>query len=111
MKTATEIGSDNYDFHVAEDGTFTFALGDATGHGAQAGAMVMATKFIFSNYTDNQDIAEFLAMASQSLKQMRLPRLYMALAIGRIKGNRLEIVGVGLLSVMQKIFSKIRFFS
>ncbi len=96
MKTATEIGGDYYDFHVAEDGTFTFALGDATGHGAQAGAMVTATKFLFSNYAANQDIVEFLSNASKSLGQMRLPRLYMALAIGRIKGNKLEIAGTGL---------------
>ena len=96
MKTAAEIGGDYYDFHLAEDGTLTFALGDATGHGAQAGAMVTATKFIFSNYVANQDIAEFLAKASQSLKQMRLPRLYMALAIGKFKDHTLEIAGTGL---------------
>lgn len=96
MKTATEIGGDYYDFHVAEDGTLTFALGDATGHGAQAGAMVTATKFIFSNYAASQDIVQFLARASQSLKQMRLPRLYMALAIGRFRDHTLEIAGIGL---------------
>jgi hypothetical protein len=96
MKTATEIGGDYYDFHVAEDDTITFALGDATGHGAQAGAMVTATKFLFSNYAANQDIIQFLSMASRSLGQMRLPRLYMALAIGRIQGNTLQIAGVGL---------------
>lgn len=96
MKTATEIGGDFYDFYVAEDGTLTFALGDATGHGAQAGAMVTATKFIFSDYAASQDIVQFLAKASQSLKQMRLPRLYMALAIGRFRDHTLELAGTGL---------------
>ncbi|MBN1560820.1 serine/threonine-protein phosphatase, partial [candidate division KSB1 bacterium] len=42
------------------------------------------------------DIVEFLARASHSLKRMGLPRLYMALAIGRFKGNTLEIAGTGL---------------
>ncbi|RQW08166.1 serine/threonine-protein phosphatase, partial [candidate division KSB1 bacterium] len=42
------------------------------------------------------DIVEFLARASHSLKRMGLPRLYMALAIGRVKGNTLEIAGTGL---------------
>lgn len=96
MKTASEIGGDYYDFHLTDDGTLTFAFGDATGHGAQAGAMVTATKFIFSNYAAEQDIVDFLSRASQSLKQMRLPQLYMSLAIGRFTDNKLEIAGSGL---------------
>jgi hypothetical protein len=96
MKTATEIGGDYYDFHQAEDGTLTFVFGDATGHGAQAGAMVTATKFIFTSYAGDQDIVDFLVKASQALKQMKLPRLFMALAIGRFSGHTLEVAGSGL---------------
>ncbi|MCK7523473.1 MAG: hypothetical protein MZV64_40370 [Ignavibacteriales bacterium] len=47
MQTASEIGGDYYDFHLAEDNTLTFAIGDATGHGAKAGAMVTAIKTLF----------------------------------------------------------------
>jgi hypothetical protein len=96
MKTASEIGGDYYDFHTADDQTITFAIGDATGHGAQAGAMVTATKMLFSNYAPYMDIIEFLEKADYSLKQINLPRLYMAFAIGRIKDDMLEIAGVGL---------------
>ena len=40
MKTATEVGGDYYDFHIHKDGNLTVILGDATGHGMQAGMMV-----------------------------------------------------------------------
>ncbi|MDD1750542.1 MAG: hypothetical protein LUO89_11790, partial [Methanothrix sp.] len=47
METATEVGGDYYDFHLADDGTLTVALGDATGHGTKAGTMVSITKGLF----------------------------------------------------------------
>jgi len=44
MKTATEVGGDYYDFHLADNGTLTVAIGDATGHGMKAGTMVAVIK-------------------------------------------------------------------
>ena len=96
MKTATEIGGDYYDFHLAEDGSLTFVFGDATGHGAQAGAMVTVTKWLFANYGADHGVVEFLEIAARSLNHMHLPRLFMSLAAGRIKDNVLEIAGAGL---------------
>jgi len=96
MKTASEVGGDFYDLLISEDGTITFAVGDATGHGAKAGAMVTAMKFLFSNYAKDMDIVDFLKKADHSLRQMRLPRLFMSFTIGRIKGDTLEVAGVGM---------------
>ena len=97
MKTASEIGGDYYDYHLSEDNTLTFAIGDVTGHGARAGAMVAAMKILFSNYANDLEITEFLKKANKSIRTLKLPMLYMAFAIGRIKkNNHLEIAGVGL---------------
>ncbi|MBD3341877.1 MAG: SpoIIE family protein phosphatase [Candidatus Lokiarchaeota archaeon] len=96
MQTATEIGGDYYDFHVADDGTFTFVFGDATGHGARAGAMVAASKILFSDYAASSDIVDFLTKALHPLRQMKIPQLFMAMAIGKIYGHHLEIAGAGL---------------
>jgi len=96
MKTASEIGGDYYDYHLSDDDTLTFAIGDVTGHGAKAGAMVTAMKILFSNYGADLEITEFLKKANKSIRQLKLPMLYMAFAIGRIKNNQLEIAGVGL---------------
>ncbi len=60
MKTATEVGGDYYDFHLANDGTLTLAIGDATGHGAQAGIVVTATKSLFELLAEEADIARIL---------------------------------------------------
>ena len=48
MRTATEVGGDYYDFHLADDGALTVAVGDATGHGARAGTMVTVIKSLFT---------------------------------------------------------------
>lgn len=96
MKTASEIGGDYYDYHLSDDNTLTFAVGDVTGHGARAGAMVAAMKILFSNYAADFEITEFLRKANKSIRTLKLPLLYMAFAIGRIKNNHLEIAGVGL---------------
>jgi hypothetical protein len=96
MKTASEVGGDFFDINLSDDGTITFAVGDATGHGAKAGAMVTAMKFLFSNYAENMDIIDFLKKADHSLNQMHLPRLYMSFMIGKIKGDILEVAGVGM---------------
>ncbi len=48
METATEVGGDYYDFAVGSDGTLNIALGDATGHGMQAGTLVTIMKGIFT---------------------------------------------------------------
>ncbi|MFO7525465.1 MAG: SpoIIE family protein phosphatase [Ignavibacteriaceae bacterium] len=96
MKTASEIGGDYYDFHMSEDNMLTFAIGDATGHGAQAGAMVTAIKTLFSNYAPYMEVTEFLKKANHFIKQVKLPRLFMSLAVGKIYNNNIEISGVGL---------------
>jgi hypothetical protein len=100
MKTASEIGGDYYDYHLSDDDTLTFAIGDVTGHGAKAGAMVTAMKILFSNYAPDLEITEFLKKANKSIRQLKLPKLYMAFAIGRIQNNQLEIAGVGLPSLI-----------
>src|SRR6185503_12835023 len=48
-RTATEVGGDYYDFHLAGD-ALSVTIGDATGHGAKAGTMVTVIKTLFSGY-------------------------------------------------------------
>ena len=95
-RPATEVGGDYYDFDVAEDGTLTFAIGDATGHGAQASALVTATKVLFAGLAQEPDLPAVLQKASRILKRIHLPRSYMALALGRLGGDALELAGAGM---------------
>ena len=49
MRTSTEVGGDYYDYRIAADNRLTLVLGDATGHGMQAGTLVTATKSLFQS--------------------------------------------------------------
>jgi hypothetical protein len=100
MKTATEIGGDYYDFHISRNNILTFTLGDAAGHGVQAGNMVTATKILFSNWQKDIDILNFLKNTSLSLRQMGQSKLFMSLIVGRIQERTLELAGGGLPSAL-----------
>jgi serine phosphatase RsbU (regulator of sigma subunit) len=96
MKPATEVGGDYYDFHVAEDGTLTVAVGDATGHGLKAGTLVTATKGLFNAFADEPDIARFFHRSSYALKRLNLRYLYMALMLAKVKDNRVRLSAAGM---------------
>jgi serine phosphatase RsbU (regulator of sigma subunit)/ligand-binding sensor domain-containing protein len=96
MKTATEVGGDYYDFHVESDGTLTVVIGDATGHGMNAGTMVTATKSLFQNLAGAQDLKHMFHQINRSLYLMNLQPLFMSLIAIRIKNNNLEIINGGM---------------
>lgn len=96
MQTATEVGGDYYDFHVAMDGTLTVVIGDATGHGMKAGTMVTAAKSIFNSYVNNPDIIFTFREFTRIIKMMKLQSMSMCLSLLKIKGNQLEMSAAGM---------------
>lgn len=96
MQTATEVGGDYYDFHLAGDGTLTVAIGDATGHGLRAGTMVTAIKSLFSATGGAMEPGRFLDDAARAVKRMELERMAMALALARIDGSTLTVSAAGM---------------
>jgi len=96
MQTATEVGGDYYDFHVAPDGTVTVVIGDATGHGMKAGTMVTAAKSIFNSYVNNPDIIFTFREFNRVIKGMQLPSMSMCLSLLKINGNHLTMSAAGM---------------
>lgn len=96
MQTATEVGGDYYDFCLSPRGTLTFVIGDATGHGVEAGIMVTAMKSLWTAFSAEEDLVGVVQRSSEALRQMRLPKLYMALAYGRLEDDGLSLVGAGM---------------
>ena len=96
MKTATEVGGDYYDFSVSKDGTLTVALGDATGHGAKAGTMVVAAKSLFHGFADTPDLLEILERLSSSIKRLNIRSVYMSMLLLRIKDKRAVVTSAGM---------------
>ncbi|MEE9429903.1 MAG: SpoIIE family protein phosphatase [Melioribacteraceae bacterium] len=96
MQTATEVGGDYYDFHVDDNGTLTAVIGDATGHGLNAGTVVTATKSLFNTHANNPDILFTFSEMTRVIKGMKLRMLAMCLCILKIKGNQLTISSAGI---------------
>lgn len=96
MKTATEVGGDYYDFHLADNGTLTVAIGDATGHGMKAGTMVAVIKSLFISEAFQTDILAFFKKCTQTIKQMRLGNLYMAMMLIKIKDYKMTASSAGI---------------
>jgi len=96
MKTATEVGGDYYDFHVALDGTLTVVIGDATGHGMKAGTMVTTAKSLFNSYAHNPDILFTFSEMTRCIRQMQMEKLTMCMTMLKINGKRLQISAAGM---------------
>ncbi len=96
MQTATEVGGDYYDFDLAEDGTLTVAVGDATGHGARAGTMVTVVKSLFSAYASGSGLRRFLIGASRTIRRMDLGRMAMTLSLAELRRGVLTLSSAGM---------------
>ena len=96
METATEVGGDYYDYALAEDGTLTVAVGDATGHGMAAGTLVSATKSMFQTLSSQDSITEILTAMSRNLKSMNMRRIGMAMNMIKIKDRTLQFSSAGI---------------
>lgn len=95
-QTATEVGGDYYDFHVAPSGVLSVTIGDATGHGAKAGTMVTVIKTLFSGYAGAETPSGFLRDAAETVKRMDLGRMAMALVLARLEQDRMTIASAGM---------------
>ncbi|HEY0158941.1 MAG TPA: SpoIIE family protein phosphatase [Thermoanaerobaculia bacterium] len=98
-RTATEVGGDYYDFHLAGD-TLSVTIGDATGHGAKAGTMVTVVKTLFAGYDGVTAPAEFLYDAAEKIKRMDLGRMAMALSLARFDRRTLTLSSAGMPPVL-----------
>ncbi len=96
MKTATEVGGDYYDFHLAPDGTLSVACGDATGHGMQAGTVVTLMKGLFTSDASRLDIRSFLNHSSLAIKNIKMGRLLMAFTLLKIRGKHVAFATAGM---------------
>lgn len=96
MQTATEVGGDYYDFNVNTDGGLTVAIGDATGHGLQAGTIVASTKSLFKALVDEPAPAQVLKKMSRALKSMGFRRMFMGMTVAKFDQHRLILSSAGM---------------
>ena len=95
-QTAAEVGGDYYDFHVANSGSLSVTIGDATGHGAKAGTMVTVIKTLFAGYDGAKPPSQFLHDAAEKIKRMDLGRMAMALSLARFEFGKVTVASAGM---------------
>lgn len=100
MTTATEVGGDYYDAHLAAGGRLVLAVGDAVGHGARAGTVVAATKGLFQALRDEAAPCEMLARIDRAIRQMQLRRVHMALVVATLEEHTLTVASAGMPSAL-----------
>ncbi len=96
MQTATEVGGDYYDFYLDDNGCLTVVIGDATGHGLNAGTMVSVIKGLFVANVSQSDFKTFFENCTRTIKQLHLGNLYMALALVKIENDELIASAAGM---------------
>jgi serine phosphatase RsbU (regulator of sigma subunit) len=96
IKTAAEVGGDYYDFKLGDDGTLTIAVGDATGHGLQAGTMVAATKSLFNALANYPEPVQILKKTSRALKEMGFRQMFMAITLAKINKGQMILSSAGM---------------
>jgi serine phosphatase RsbU (regulator of sigma subunit) len=96
MQTATEVGGDYYDFYIDDNDTLTIAVGDATGHGMQAGTMVAASKSLFKAKAVNPDPSLILKESSNALKDMGFSLMLMAMTVAKLSKDKIILSSAGM---------------
>ena len=84
--------------------TLTAVIGDATGHGLNAGMMVSVTKGLFQNLAGHADINNIISQFNSSIVSMKLAPMYMSLHFIRINKNEMQVIGAGMppISILSK---------
>jgi serine phosphatase RsbU (regulator of sigma subunit) len=96
MKTATEVGGDYYDFKVQENGVLNIGIGDATGHGLQAGTMITLMKGFFTSDVARFSPQKFLEHCNSMIRDIKLGRILMSFSHLRFENKRLIISSAGM---------------
>ncbi len=96
MNTAVEVGGDYYDFYKGENGDLTTIIGDAAGHGLEAGMMVSATKSLVSSLIHEDVLTNIFTKTNKIFKNLNFRNMFMALQIVRIRNMHLEICSAGM---------------
>jgi len=96
MKTATEVGGDYYDFNVQANGILNIGIGDATGHGLQAGTMITLMKGFFTADVAKFSPQKFLEHCNGIIRDIRLGRILMSFSHLRFENNSLLISSAGM---------------
>ncbi len=100
MTTANEVGGDYYDFAGDGNGGCTLAVGDAIGHGLQAGMVVAVVKSLFQTAWREPRLSAVLQRIDAGLGTIHQRAASMAMVLVRLDSHRLRIASAGMPPVL-----------
>ena len=100
MTTANEVGGDYYDFAPNGASGCTVAVGDATGHGLQAGMVVAVVKSLFQTAAGEPRLSAVLRRIDAGLGTIRRRAASMAMALVRLEDHKLRVASAGMPPVL-----------
>ena len=100
MLTATEVGGDYVDVRIGDGGRTLLAVGDATGHGLQAGMVVAVAKSLFLGVDPAVSPGEVLTLIGSELQSIRERYASMAMVVVAVEDGRLEVASAGMPPVL-----------
>jgi len=99
MKPADEVGGDYYDFFTTRKGEHWLAIGDVSGHGVEAGLMMMMTQtsvFTAVNENDGLTPSQVLSITNETIFK-NITRLgiskFMTIFAIRFDGDKMTVAG------------------
>ncbi len=97
MRTATEVAGDYYDFSIQENGSLNIGIGDATGHGLQAGTMITLMKGFFTSEAAKLSPKDFMNHCNKMIKEIKLGRILMSFSLLKFEtDNKLYLSSAGM---------------
>ncbi len=101
MLTASEVGGDYYDVLLKKDGTQVWGIGDATGHGTEAGFVAAMTKTLFQSLAPTMKYDDCLREMSAKLKAAGLKKHFMCFGILALNKNIATWCSAGIPAAIQ----------
>ena len=96
MFTAAEVGGDYYDYIMKGNGAMVWALGDATGHGTEAGLVAAMSKTLFLTHASHLKPDDCLRKMSLGLKNTGLRQKYMCMGLLTINNGTVNWCAAGM---------------
>ncbi|WP_337867027.1 SpoIIE family protein phosphatase [Ignavibacterium sp.] len=105
IQTAEEVGGDFYDI-FNEDDCLTLFIADGSGHGLQAGTLVIFLKTILTSTRDYKDPKLLFHKINNTLCSIKLNKLFLCLTMIKIKKDYVEYITAGMPPILHYKFSE-----
>lgn len=103
LNSAEEVGGDFFDYFIKDD-EMTIFVADGSGHGLQAGILVVSLKSIITGLQRIDNPALVLNQINEILRKIRFNKLFLCLSVLKIRNNSIVYSVAGLPPILHYVF-------